>query len=442
MSYDGHLSKARLSSNVLNDIREIFDAEIIPYCFQGRTKVIASWSTTLNVERLNQGLPLISADPDGWDDGFTLNPTAIRLERSSKNDEIVKGMLGGNVLSDPRLISGVVAVFYRGIPDQKPGLPHLRSAVGLAIFTPEMELLKRFPYPVIVPNDDPMTCDYNGVEDQRITRIGDTFYMVYCGYNPCLSRKHNIRICMAESTDLIHWTKLGPVSGSVNSYPNKDAVILSEPIDGHYMMLHRPCIGNQGCLSIALAISDSPTGEWRDLGTIMRAIRHPRYSTSWVGAGSTPLSLGDKRFLADYHTGNYYPSGERDYFASYAVLNFNKFDIKRPEAIVESRCEGILLPETPYEINSPWPHKKNLNCVFPCGSYEYGSDIVLVYGGADAYVLAAKLNRHELLSRLEETGRLKKERSESLPHRLRTRASSTTKHYSHIYAKLTDDSHI
>lgn len=367
--------------------------------------MIASWSTRLNIERLNQGKPLIAADPDSWDDGFTLNPTAIRLERSEQNDEILKTLLNQDTLDDPRLVDGAVAVLYRGVPDQKPGLPPLRSAVGLAVFTPEMELIKRFPYPVLLPTDDPFGWDYNGVEDQRVTKIGDTFYMVYCGYNPRLSRKHNIHICMAQSKDLINWIKTGPVSGSVNDVPNKDAVILPEPVNGHYVMLHRPCVGWQGSLSIAMAVADSPTGEWHDLGNIITPVRHPRYSTSWVGAGSAPLSLGGNRFLADYHTGNYYATGERDYFASCAILDFNKLDLDRPESVVESRCEGILEPETPYEVNSPWPHDKQLNCVFPCGSYEYNGHIVFVYGGADAYVLAAKMNKGELLSHLENHGR-------------------------------------
>lgn len=365
-------------------------------------KLMASWSTRLNVERLNQGMPLISADPSSWDSGFTLNPTAVLLERSPRNDEIIKGMLGRHDLDDPLLGNGVVAIFYRGIPEQKAGLPNLRSSVGLAVFTPDLQLLKRYAYPVLVPTDDPMGCDYNGVEDQRVTKIGDTYYMVYCGYNPRLSRRHNIRICIAESKDLVHWTKLGPVRGSVNNIPNKDAVILPQPVDGNYIMLHRPCVGWQGSLSIALAVSDSPTGEWHDLGTIIRPRRYPQYYASWVGAGSAPIPLGGNRFLADYHTGNYYANGERDYFAGYAVLNFNRFDINRPEAVVESRCDNVLMPETCYELNSPWPHDKTLNCVFPCGSYEYRDDIILVYGGADAYVLAAKLNRGELVSRLEE----------------------------------------
>lgn len=346
-------------------------------------------------------MPLIAADPHSWDDGFTLNPTAVRLERSQKNDEIIQGMLGRQISDDSRLQNGVVAVFYRGIPEQKLGLPALRSSVGLAVFTPDLELLKRFEYPVMVPTDDPMGYDYNGVEDQRVTQIGDIFYMVYCGYNPNLSWKHNIHICMAVSKDLVHWDKLGAVHGSVNDVPNKDAVILPQPVNGKYMMLHRPCIGGQANLNISLAVANSPLGPWEDLGTIMKAIKNPRYSISWVGAGSAPIPLGNNRFLADYHTGNYYATGERDYFASYAVLDFNKLDVNNPESVVESRCECVLAPETSFELDSPWPHDKTLNCVFPCGSYEHNGDIMLIYGGADAYVLAAKLKKQQLLSQLD-----------------------------------------
>ncbi len=233
--------------------------------------MIASWSTRLNVERLNQGMPLIAADPSGWDNGFTLNPTAIHLEKSLQNSTIIEGMLGRDALDDPRLREGSSRRFLPGHTAAETGTSHSRSSVGLAVFTPEMELLKRFDRPVITPTDDPMGCDFSGVEDQRITRIGDTFYMVYCGYNPRMSCWHNIHICMAESKDLINWTKLGRVGGSVYYVPNKDAVLFPEPVNGCYMMLHRPCIGNQDTLSISLAISESPTGDWQDLGAIMPA---------------------------------------------------------------------------------------------------------------------------------------------------------------------------
>lgn len=358
----------------------------------------------LNIKRLNNGLPLVSADPESWDDGYTLNPTAVRLEPSPENNKLIAGLLSRHSIDDPRLRNGVIAVFYRGIPGHVPGRPSLRSSVGLAVFTPEFELLERLAYPVVVPEDDPMGYDYNGVEDQRVTRIGDTFYMVYCGFNPNLPIHHNIHICMAESKDLINWTKLGPVNGSVNDYPNKDAVILPEPIDGQYLMLHRPMSGRQNDYNISLAVSDSPTGEWRDLGTVMAAAPDPRYRVSWLGAGSAPIPLGDNRYLVDYHTGNYYRTGERDYSAGYAIFNFNKFDIDKPEAVVEARCDCLLEPETQYEVNSPWPHDKTLNCVFPAGSCEYNNEIILLYGGADAYVLGVRFDKNELISYIETVG--------------------------------------
>lgn len=364
------------------------------------------YCTRLNIERLNQGLPLVSADPGSWDNGFTLNPTVVRLERSVKNDSLIEGILCRHTLSDPRLRDGVVAVFYRGIPEEVPGRPTLRSSVGLAIFTSEFELLERYTHPVVIPTDDPLGYDYNGVEDQRITRIGNTFYMVYCGYNPNLPIEHNIRICMAVSKDLVNWKKLGPIQGSINDYPNKDAVIIPEPVNGMYVMFHRPMIGRQNDYHIAIAVSESPTGEWKDLGTVMKALPDPRYNMSWLGAGSAPIPLGGNRFLADFHTGNYYPTGERDYSAGYAILDFNNFDMDRPESIVEARCDYLIEPETPFEVCSPWPHPKTLNCVFPAGSCEVKDEVVLLYGGADAYVLGARFKKNELISYLETVGKV------------------------------------
>jgi predicted GH43/DUF377 family glycosyl hydrolase len=171
-------------------------------------------STQLEMTRLNGGRPIISANPDSWDSRFTFNPTATYLERSPANDPIIQGLLSDYSLEDPILAHGVVAIYYRGIPKERPGLPTLRSSIGLAIFTPDLRQLKRLPYPVIAPTDDPMAYDYNGVEDQRITRIGDTFYLVYCGFVKYAGGGWKVQVCMAESHDLLHWRKLGPVKGT------------------------------------------------------------------------------------------------------------------------------------------------------------------------------------------------------------------------------------
>lgn len=360
-----------------------------------------SKNSNISIVRLNEGKPIIQADPDSWDNRFTLNPTAIYLERSNENDPLIEGLLDEYSLDDPLLKDGIAAIYYRGVSNDIPGLPSCRSSIGLAIFTPELKMLKRLNHPVLKPTDDPNGYDYNGTEDQRITRIGDTFYLVYCGWVSFPNGGWQFSVCMAESKDLLNWTKLGPIEGDVNQWPNKDAVLLQEPVDGKYFMFHRPCIGKQSDYSISIAVSDSPTGIWTDCGTLMKPLCHPRYTESWIGMGSSPISLGDGLFLADYHTGNYLASGERDYFANYTLLDFKKFDMESPESIVEHRYEAVLFPETQYEMNSPWPHTNTLNCIFPCGSYEYKGDIYIIYGGADAYVLAAKVNKHDILKSIE-----------------------------------------
>lgn len=352
---------------------------------------------SFRVTRLNEGKPIIQADPDSWDNRFTFNPTALYLERSEKNDVLIKGLLDDMSIDDPILKDGVVAIYYRGVPKDVEGFPSRRSSVGLAVFTPDLHIIKRFAYPILKPTDDPMGYDYNGVEDQRIVRIEDRFYLTYCGFVVYPDSTSKARVCLAVSDDLLNWEKLGPVEGDVNNWPNKNAVILPYPVNGNYVMFHRPCRGKQSDYSISLAISDSPTGVWKDCGLVMKSVSHPRYTESWNGMGSSPIHLGDNVYLADYHAGNYFESGERDYFANYALLDFNKFDPAHPERIVVWRIEAALFPETDYEINSPWPHKKTLNCVFPCGSYVYKDDFYLIYGGADAYVLAAKLNKNDLL---------------------------------------------
>ncbi len=358
-------------------------------------------NTPVLMERLNGGRPILAAREDGWDNHFTLNPTALHLPRSQVNDALVAGVLGTQDLAAAGLADGAVLVYYRGIARQRPGEPALRSSVGLAVFTPDLRLVRRLAEPVLRPSDDPEGFDYNGVEDQRINRIGDVFYLVYCGWVVLPNGDTHVRVCLAESRDLLSWTKLGPARGNINTHPNKDAVLFPETFQGKYYMLHRPCEGKQSDFTIRIASADSPGGEWTDLGRIMLPWRAARYVESWIGAGSAPTPLGGGRYLFDYHTGNYLPSGERDYFGNFGILDLGLLAARGPAGIVTSRIEGVLMPETEWERNSPWPHEKPLHCVFPCGSYVHRGDLHLVYGAGDAYVCAARTPLARLMEALE-----------------------------------------
>jgi len=346
------------------------------------------------IERLNGGKPIVTPTGNWWEDGATFNPAALYLEKSAINRPIIKKLIHQENIDEPKLKDGIVAVFYRAQPNEDPGYPFPRSFIGLALFTPELELLERYPEPVILPSEDPEGYDYVGVEDVRITWINDVFYALYCGFDG-----KNMKVCMAISKDLINWEKLGLVRGDINSSNNKDAVLFPEKIEGRYFTLHRPMMGSVSDFSIHLAMSDSPTGVWKNCGMVLHSFENPLCEVSWVGAGSVPIALGDKRFLVFYHTGNYLKSDKREYDTDAAIFNFQSFSPDNPTGIVEKRLEHLMVPEVDWEKNS----ETSLDIVFPEGSYEYHDEIYIVYGAGDRYVSAARVNKKTLLRYLEKS---------------------------------------
>ena len=95
-------------------------------------------------------------------------------------------------------------------------------------------------------------------------------------------------------------------------------------------------------------------------------------------------------------------SGEKEYDLDVALFNFKKFFPENPETIVEKRIEHLMVPETEYEIKTPFSDSEP-NTLFVCGSYEYNEYIYIIYGGGDTYIMAARVRKEELLSALEES---------------------------------------
>jgi len=79
------------------------------------------------------------------------------------------------------------------------------------------------------------------------------------------------------------------------------------------------------------------------------------------------------------------------------VLNFNDFDPKNPERVVESRLDRLMTPQTRWEIEGPYPDSVG-NVLFSCGAFERNGEIYVIYGGGDTYVMAARLNKAEVLA--------------------------------------------
>jgi len=361
-----------------------------------------------NVERLNGGQPILAPKGEKWESGVTFNTGVVRLERSKENDPLIEKLLSTTDITLDSLPEGVVAMLYRARPATDPGYRWTRSYTGLAVFTPDLKLLKRFENPVMAGGAKKTDCDYLGVEDSRITKFDGYYYAVYCGLSEEPDYVHGN--CIARSKDLLSWEKLGRVKGLDDFKYNKDGVLLPDKIDGKYALLHRPMFEHKPLseFAIEIATADSIDGVWTNHGKVMQPYRNPVYADYKIGAGDVPIPLGDGRYLTIYHTGSYIEPGNHQtcqYDLHSAVLDMKKFDPADPSKIVESRLEPFMVPETEVEINSPFPDSVG-NVLFTCGTYEYKGFIYIIYGGGDSYILAARVNKQKLLDELKKTNRI------------------------------------
>lgn len=362
----------------------------------------------LKIDRLNNGAPLLSPTTLWWESGVTFNPAAIYIERRPENLAVIENLLGQNNLDNPLAEDGIAVVHYRARPkEDKSNRPFSPSFSGLAIFSPELKLIKRYDKPIILPDEDEDHYDHIGVEDGRLNFFEGEYTYLYCGVShgtsPNQTWNVKAQLCLAKSKDLIHWTKLGPLTGQVNmpDCNNKDGALFPEKIDGKYFLLHRPCYDdNYSSYAIALAMSHSLTGDWTDLGVIKKADPAPSIAKHvWVGAGSVPIRIDKNRYIVIYHRGHVLNCGNKWYDLHAALFNFNKFDAQNPGAIIEGRIERLLVPETEHELNSVSSDGVS-NVVFTCGSYEYKDDIYILYGAADCCTLGARINKQELVDGL------------------------------------------
>src|SRR6267142_6973740 len=145
--------------------------------------------------------PILAPQGSGWESAGTFNPAVVEY-------------------------NGKFVMLYRA--QDAAGT----SRLGYAESTDGMHFTRRAE-PVLSPE-----ADYEkdgGVEDPRLQRIGDTWYLTYTGYN-----KKDAQLCLATSRDLLHWERKGVIlpayKGNWNVAWTKSGAIVPEKIDGKYWM--------------------------------------------------------------------------------------------------------------------------------------------------------------------------------------------------------------
>jgi beta-1,2-mannobiose phosphorylase / 1,2-beta-oligomannan phosphorylase len=215
-----------------------------------------------------------------------------------------------------------------------------------------------------------------GVEDARITRIADTWFINYTAVSG-----DSYGTSLLKTTDF----KTVEYMGMIFAAPNKDVCIFPEKINGSYVALHRPFNHGFGKSSIWMAKSPDLI-HWGQHQCLLRP-RANEWEDEKIGGGAPPIKT-PKGWLVIYH-GKSLRNGV-DYYSLMVLL----LDLNDPSRIVYQGEHPILEPSESYETNGFVP-----NVVFLNGIVQTGSDTLsLYYSACDEVVCLAHCSINELIS--------------------------------------------
>ena len=214
-----------------------------------------------------------------------------------------------------------------------------------------------------------------GIEDARISRVGDRYLMTTCSVSP---ERHSTTLYTSD--DALDWR----LEGIVLDHQNKDMLIFEGLIDGHYWAQTRP-LGD-------LYFAYPPGSEWR-AGPSINLARSPdalhwkphdepgirphatTVSTARMGGGAPPV-LTDRGWLSLWH--GVEPSGMVGIYRTYWTI----LDRDDPSKAVATQHAPLLEPAP--HLTEPLKDLMYLDgVVFTTGIADGGEHWIVASGEAD-----------------------------------------------------------
>ena len=319
-----------------------------------------------------------------FENGAVLNPAVIRVGDS-------------------------VHIFYRAVKEGN------YSSIGYCRLDGPLTLVERLDKPILVSEFE---YESKGVEDARIVKIDDLYYMTYTAYDGV-----NARGALATSKDLIHFEKQGIIVPNItysefvrmaqslkvnkNYYQNhkfyyekldplkktilwdKNVIFFPRRINGNLLFLHRIRPGIQ-IVSIK-EINELTKEFWIEYFSCFKKhiVFDPIYEheSSYIGGGCPPIETPEG-WLLIYH-------GVEDengpvYRACAALL-----DLDDPSKVLARLPYPLFSPEYEWEL-----YGDVNNVVFPTGTAVFGGTLFIYYGAADKEIAVATINLSELIAEL------------------------------------------
>ena len=292
-----------------------------------------------------------------------------------------------------------VHLFYRAI--QRGGV----SMIGYCRLDGPLSIEHRADAPLIVPE---YAYEAYGVEDPRIVRIDNTWYLTYTAFDGAYALG-----ALATSEDMRSFLKRGVIVPKLTyreffalasgdkipekyfSYRetclwNKNVMFFPRRINGKLFFLHRIRPGI--LISEIDKLEDLNTSFWETcLGNFHSAVLlDPQYPHEgrWIGGGCPPIETS-AGWLVIYHSIADGPRGSV-YSACAALL-----DIDNPHKVISRLPYSLFSPE------EPWERSGAVNdVVFPSGTALFGDRLYIYHGCADTCIGVASVSLDELLYHL------------------------------------------
>ena len=214
-----------------------------------------------------------------------------------------------------------------------------------------------------------------GLEDPRITQIGDTYYITYK-----VVSEHGICTGLLTTKDFEKFER----HGIIFCPENLDVVLFPEKIGGKYWALTRPVPMYIGPRSIWAASSEDAINWGGHLPVIVP--RPGEFDGGKVGGSCVPIKTS-QGWLEIYHGAD-----EDDKYSLAVAL----LDLNDPTKVIARAKRPLMHPEAEYEVKGFYG-----NVVFACGHVEKDGEIIIYYGAGDECTAAARTTVEKLLSTLE-----------------------------------------
>ena len=255
-----------------------------------------------------------------------------------------------------------VYIMYRALSKDKV------STLGYACSSDGFNIDERLKKPIFVPKlkteKSIIKFVNSGVEDPRLTRIGDRIYIIYAGFNGRIAQSTMASIKVEDFLQKKwKWKNHGVLFPNID---NRNTALFPEKINGKYVLYTRFMPNIWVSYSKDLKIWSSPK--------IVMKPRKGMWDGYKIGIAGPPVKLKDS-WLLIYHGVKQRQDG-RIYRLGLALI-----DSKNPEKFLYRSKKPIFEPVKDYELKG-----QVNNVVFSCATVVKEKKLFLYYGGADTVI--------------------------------------------------------